>query len=408
MPWWLLTAFIAVAVASALIGAMFGGDVWQAIQDLTTPAAPSTAQTSAGHDHAGAGEPRMANGAEEEGAEEAQYYTCGMHPWVILPHPGDCPVCHMELTPLDPSKFTGEVSIDPVVVQNIGVRIEPVAEGPLVRTIRTVGTVEYDERRVRDVNTKISGWIEHLHIDYVGAPVEKGEPLFEVYSPALLQAQDEFLLALRRQRQAPASAAGGGGADRPLDLVASARTKLELFDITPEQIDQLAQAGETSRTMTVRSPHTGVVIAKHANEGMKIDSGMQVFRIADLSRVWVLATLYESQLPFVSEGQRAAMTLSHIPGQTFEGRVVYIYPYVDPRSREAQVRLEFDNPSGLLAARRRHQHRPARRRVCEPRRRQVRAQGGSARRRDGRGTGRDSRGPRNRRDGGYLRAVPPG
>lgn len=346
MSWWLLVAFLTVALVSALIGARYGRDVWQVIQDVTTPAAPSTAQTAAGHDHAGTGEPGMATGAGEEGAAEAQYYTCGMHPWVILPHPGDCPVCHMELTPLDPSKFTGEVSIDPVVVQNIGVRIEPVTEGPLVRTIRTVGTVEYDETRVRDVNTKISGWIEQLYVDFVGASVEEGEPLFTLYSPALVQAQEEFLLALRRQREAPSASQTGLG--QPLDLVESAHTKLELFDITPEQIDELARTGEASRTMTVLSPHTGVVIAKHATEGMKIDPGTQVFRIADLSKVWVLATLYESQLPFVSEGQRAAMTLSYIPGQTFEGRVVYIYPYVDPRTHEAQVRLEFDNPDGLL------------------------------------------------------------
>ncbi len=334
IPWWLLAAFVAVAAVSAWFGTRFGGRISESVRDVAARATRST--SAAGHDHSGAG-------TAADGAGPIQYYTCGMHPWVILPRPGDCPICQMKLTPLDPAKFTGQVAIDPVVVQSIGVRIEPVVEGPLVRTIRTVGTVEYDETRVRDVNTKISGWIEALHVDFVGAPVEQGQPLFEVYSPALFQAQEEYLLALRTQRTIPD---GRGG--QPLDLVRSARTKLELFDVTPEQVESLAAAEEPSRTMTILSPHTGTVIAKHANEGMRIDSGMQVFRIADLSRVWVLVTLYESQLPFVSEGQAAVMTLPYIPGQSFEGRVVYIYPYVDTRTREVQVRLEFENPTGLL------------------------------------------------------------
>jgi RND family efflux transporter MFP subunit len=333
MPWWRLVTFALVAVISAWLGMRFGDGIVGSLKETTARVARST--TGAGHNHAGE--------AGDDASGATQYYTCGMHPWVILPRPGDCPICHMKLTPLDPAKFTGQVAIDPVVVQNIGVRIEPVSEGPLVRTIRTVGTVDYDETRVRDVNTKVAGWIEVLHVDFLGASVEKGQPLFEVYSPALFQAQEEYLLALRTQREA-----GGGRAGQPLDLVASARTKLELFDVTPQQIDALAEVGRPSRTMAVLSPHTGTVIAKHANEGMRIEPGMQVFRIADLSRVWVLVTLYESQLPFVSERQKAVMSLPYIPGQTFEGRVVYIYPYVDTRTREVQVRLEFENPTGLL------------------------------------------------------------
>lgn len=333
MPWWLLVAFIAIAAISAWLGTRFGGRLSESVREAASRATRSTA--AAGHDHAA--------DAAADGGGVTQYYTCGMHPWVILPRPGECPICQMTLTPLDPAKFTGQVSIDPVVVQNIGVRVEPVGEGPLVRTIRTVGTVDYDETRVRDVNTKVSGWIEELHVDFVGDSVEQGQPLFEVYAPALFQAQEEFLLALRTQRDAT----GEQGA-QPLDLVQSARTKLELLDVTPEQIEALAAAGKPSRTMTILSPHTGTVITKHANEGMKVDPGMQVFRIADLSRVWVLVTLYESQLPFVTEGQTAVMSLPYIPGQTFEGRVVYIYPYVDTRTREVQVRLEFENPTGLL------------------------------------------------------------
>lgn len=323
IPWWTLVALLLVCVLGVWIGTRWGDRIAGAVREVA---------------HRVEGEKETAS--EPEGGA-ATYYTCGMHPWVILPRPGNCPICHMKLTPLDPEKFTGEMVIDPTVVQNIGVRVAPVTEGPLTRAVRTVGNVDYDETGVRDINTKLSGWIEKLYVDYEGAPVEAGDRLFEVYSPALLTAEEEYLLALRNRRSQDQQAGG-------IDMVDSARTKLELFDITAAQIDALAKAGKASRTMTLLSPYSGVVIAKHANEGMKIDPGMQVFRIADLSKVWVLVTLYESQLPFVSLDQEAVMSLPYIPGQTFTGRVVYIYPYVNTKTREVQVRLEFDNSDGLL------------------------------------------------------------
>ena len=163
------------------------------------------------------------------------YYSCGMHPWVILPEPGSCPVCHMDLTPIDPAKFTGEITIDPVIVQNIGVRVEPVTKGELVQTIRTVGTVEYDETTVRDVNIKVSGWIETLHVDSLGAEVEAGQPLFDLYSPELYEAQEEYLLAYR-QKMAVQRRAATGLVAGDLNLLESARTRLEFYDITAEQI----------------------------------------------------------------------------------------------------------------------------------------------------------------------------
>ncbi|VAX36188.1 Probable Co/Zn/Cd efflux system membrane fusion protein, partial [hydrothermal vent metagenome] len=326
VPWWLLGGLVLLMVFGVWIGTRWGTQIGTGVSTMASFLTRSDAE---------------GEGAGHDSDAPTQYYTCGMHPSVILPEPGDCPICGMALTPLDPSKFTGELMIDPVVVQNIGVRIEPVVEGPLVRTIRTIGMVDYDETRVRDVNTKLSGWIEKLYVDYEGVAVEAGDPLFEVYSPALLAAEEEYLLALR---------ARGANGNQPgaLDLVGSARMKLELYDITPEQIDALAASGKAERTMTLLSPHTGVVIAKHANEGMQINPGMQVFRIADLSKVWVLVTLYESQLPFVSLGQNAVMSLPYIPGHTFEGKVVYIYPYLDTKTREVQVRLEFENENGLL------------------------------------------------------------
>lgn len=269
------------------------------------------------------------------GEGEGQYWTCGMHPWVILPEPGLCPICHMDLTPLDPAKLTDEIAIDPVVVQNIGVRLAPVTAGPLTKEIRTVGTVQYDESAIRDVNTKISGWVEELHADETGAVVQEGQPLFEIYSPELYQAQEEYLLAIQ------------GRSRLTRDFLEDARTKLEFFDIGPEQIEALEQRGTAQKTLTITSPHTGVVIEKNAQEGMKIESGTRVYRIADLSEVWVIATVYEYQLPFIKVGQPATMTLPYLT-ERFEGEVAYIYPFLQEESRQVDVRLEFPNPEGQL------------------------------------------------------------
>ncbi len=291
-----------------------------------------------------AGLERPPETAETGDQEQLQYYTCGMHPWVVLPEPGNCPICHMELTPLDPKKFAGQIDIDPVVVQNMGVRVESVRKGPLTKKIRTVGSVDYNETSVRDINIKVSGWIEKLNVDYVGAPVEAGDVLFELYSPELYAAQEEYLLAWRNSR----SREKDNRQERQTDLLRAVRTRLEYFDITDEQIKALRKEGKPSKTMAIHSPYKGVVIDKHAREGMKVDPGMRVFQIADLSTVWVMVTLYEYQLPYVSQGHKAVMSLPYLPGLQFEGKVVYIYPYLDNKTREVQIRLEFENPDGLL------------------------------------------------------------
>ncbi|MEE8154172.1 MAG: efflux RND transporter periplasmic adaptor subunit, partial [Phycisphaerales bacterium] len=194
---------------------------------------------------------------------------------------------------------------------------------------------------------KVPGWIEKLYVDYLGVEIDEGQALFEYYSPALYAAQEEFLLAYRNKSRIAAEFVPQA-AQGAQDLFEAARTRLEYFDVSPQQIEELIAAGVPSKTMTIHSPHKGVVIAKHANEGMRVDLGMQVYRIADLSKLWVMVTLYEYQLPFVQVGQRAMMSLPYIPGQTFEGEVIYIYPYLDEKTRQVNVRLEFDNPDGVL------------------------------------------------------------
>lgn len=313
-------------LAALLAGALWGGGIHRDVDSL-----------------------RHKDGSAEgtSDAKQTQFYTCGMHPWVILPKPGNCPICGMELVPLDAGKFTGEVTIDPVVVQNIGVRTAPVVDGSLTSTIRTVGNVDYNERLVRDINTKVSGWIEKIHVDYLGAEVKKGDALFELYSPDLYAAQKEYLVAYRNQATGVADSLAGIVPESG-SLLESARTRLLYYDITPDQIAALERTGEPAKTMVIRSPYAGVVTEKHGNEGMRVDPGMRVYRIADLSKVWVMGTLYEYQLPYVQVGQKAKMTLPYIPGQVFEGKVVYIYPYLSEKSREVKVRIEVDNPYGVL------------------------------------------------------------
>ena len=328
LAFFILGALLIVAIGMLFVGKHYGDDITKNVSQFWRDITGASADD--GHEH-----------------EDGKFYTCGMHPWVILPTEGLCPICHMDLTPLDPSKFTGEIAIDPVLMQNIGVRVATVDSGPLVRTLRTVGKIDYDETALEDVNLKIGGWIEELHVDYLGAAVEKGAPLFELYSPDLVSAQQEFLLARRQLEQPPVPFVPRIATDSQ-SQVQAARTRLTWFGIDDAQIDELERTGTLRKTMTIRSPYTGTVINKMAVAGMRVDSGMRMYRIANLDRVWVTVTVYENQLPFVELGQEAKMTLSYLPGQEFIGKVTYVYPWTDEKTRQVNVRLEFANEHGLL------------------------------------------------------------
>ena len=312
-------------------------------------------------------------------------YTCGMHPQVIQDHPGNCPICGMKLTPIrkSPSPTPGgarevkyyrstmkpgetspqpgkdsmgmdmvpvyadeaanasfsTIVVDPVTIQNMGVRTSEVVRGPLRRTIRTVANVDYDETTLLDVTTKFKGWIEKLHVNATGQLVNPGEPLFEIYSPELYSAQVEYLLAISSATN-PAVGAEG--------LRNSALTKLRFFDISDAQIAELERARRPKKTLTINSPTAGFVTEKMAVEGQMVDMGMKLYRLADLGIVWVYAQVYEQDLPYISLGQEATMTLSYLPDRRFRGRVTYIYPTVDEKTRTARVRMEFHNPGYFL------------------------------------------------------------
>ncbi len=192
---------------------------------------------------------------------------------------------------------------------------------------------------------KFSGFVEHVYVDFVGRPVKAGEPLFSIYSPELLSAQEEYLLALDTRKRL--AQAGGLSADGDA-LVAAARRKLELWDVPRSEIERLAPTGEPSRTLTFYSPATGVVTKKDVVPGMRLNAGDMPYEIVDLSRVWVLADVYETDLRHVKMGMPATLTLKAFPNRTFTGKVAFIDPLLDPKTRTAKVRLEFANPTGEL------------------------------------------------------------
>lgn len=256
---------------------------------------------------------------------------------------------YSDSAPALPASAPAQASIrlTPELRQRIGVTVGTVHIRPLTKAIRTVGRVEYDERRLTDVNLKIEGWIKNLFVDYTGQRVRKGQPLFTLYSPKLVSTQEEYLLALRTQQQLARSSIAEA-VDGARDLVRSARERLLLWDLTPPQIKELEESGRPKTHQTIFSPAAGYVIDKTAVQGMYVVPAMKLYRIADLSTVWVYADIYEYELPFVHDGQEATVSLSYYPGTVLRGMVEYIYPYLDTKTRTNKVRFAFNNPARTL------------------------------------------------------------
>ena len=241
----------------------------------------------------------------------------------------------------------GSINIAADRQQFLGVAFTTVAIRPLVRQVKTVGRVEYDERKLGFLNTKFSGWIERLYVDFTGVYVGKGQTLMSFYSPDLVSAQQEYLQAIKAVHAIPP------GADpsilaRSRELVTAARRRLQLWDIHDEHIRELERTGRPRRTLEIHSPISGYVIEKSALLGMRVEPGMNLYKIADVSRVWIDADIYEYEVPLIKFGQIATVQLSYAPGAVFKGRVSYIYPYLDPMTRTVKVRIEFDNPGNKL------------------------------------------------------------
>jgi RND family efflux transporter MFP subunit len=231
------------------------------------------------------------------------------------------------------------ITIDPVTTQNMNIRTGTVTKGPLRRTIRTVAVIDYDETSLADVTPRFKGWITKLYVNATGQQVHKGDPLFEIYSPELYSAQSDYLLALENT--------SGGGANA-LAMKAGATARLMNFDISDDQIAELERTKQVKKTLSINAPRDGIVVEKNVVEGQMADESMRLYRIADLSLVWVQAQVYEQDLPFIRLGQDALVTLSYLSDRKFRGRVTYIYPTVDEKTRTAKVRMEFHNPGYLL------------------------------------------------------------
>ncbi len=310
---------------------------------------------------------------------EKTFYTCGMHPQVVQDHPGNCPICGMKLTPVrkqsaaapaarkiklykstmnpgetspspgkdsmgmdmepvyddESSVASDAIAIDPVTIQNMDIRTAIVTRGPLRRAVRTVGVVDYDETTLGDVSVKFKGWIEKLYADSTGKQLHRGDPLFDIYSPDLYSAQTEYVLSLGQ------NSAGD-------ETKASALNKLKFFDVPAGQIAELEKTRQAKKTITIEAPRDGVVVEKMAVQGQFVEAGMRLYRLADPGMVWVQAEIYEQDLVYLSLGQEANVTLSYLPDREFRGRVTYIYPSVDEKTRTARVRMEFHNPGYFL------------------------------------------------------------
>ncbi len=284
-------------------------------------------------------------------APKKQMYQCPMHLQIIQDHPGTCPICGMDLVPMDghgtEAASVGDhaaITIDHERQQLIGLRTEKVAEGMVSGELRALGRVVVDETRVRKVNVKVEGFVEKLFVDFVGKPVAKGQPLFSLYSPEFVSAQREYLLALQTQKSLSGGSLQGSGGE----LLESARRRLSLWDVPKETIDHLEQTGEIQKALTLRSPSSGVVTVKNVMEGARITPADILFEITDLSRVWVQVDVYEAELSRAKVGMPAELTTQASPGKTFMGRVAFVDPVMDPKTRTAKARVEFPNPKGEL------------------------------------------------------------
>ena len=291
---------------------------------------------------------------------EIEYWTCTMHPSVRMKEPGTCPICAMDLVPVlkrspsalangstnsaqqlagDKSTFT----VDPRRQQLINVQTTEVEVRSLEKVIRAVATLEVDETRIAYVHPKISGWIQKVFVDFTLQHVNEGDPLFSIYSPELVLTQEEYLLALKTAENL---------ADSPFEHVSSGarslfeatRRRLELFDITDQQIEQLEKSGQVQKHSIVYSPASGYVVEKNAFPNMHITPETKIYIIADYTNIWAYVEIYENEISYVREGQRVAMSTVAYPGEVFRGDITYVYPHLNEVTRTMRVRLEFPNP----------------------------------------------------------------
>jgi len=331
-----------VIVAIALLGAVGAGGYWLGGR---TPAA--TDPVAAAGPAAGA---VPATGAK---TRKILYYRNPMGLADTSPTPKKdqmgmdyIPVYEGEDEGADKQAGSGQVRISTEKIQRLGVKVEAVGRRMLGKTVRAAGRVEPDERRIHVVSPKFEGYVEKLHVNVTGQPVAKGQPLFEVYSPELVSAQREYAIAMQGvQAMSGASSEARSGMQQ---LAESSLARLRNWDLSSEQIATLVKTGEARRTVTFRSPVSGIVTEKKAVQGMRFMPGEMLYQVTDLSSVWVLADVFEQDIGLVKNGARASVKINAYPDKTFEGRITYVYPTLKAETRTIPVRVELANPGGLL------------------------------------------------------------
>lgn len=317
-----LVALAAFAAGASLVLLL------RAPRDHATGDHPTDGKPDAPHDH-----------------RDKELWTCGMHPRVIQDKPGDCPICHMKLTPLRRDITAGDapgtVTIDPAVVQNMGVRLAKVEEAPLTRTLRLTGFISVAAPHVHDVTPRVAGWVGRLRVSTEGQAVAKGEKLFELKSPELQAATDEAIVARRAADAAPGNPATAALRDAAL-------RRLAILGLAPADAETLSKLDRAPEDFPILSPATGRVLGKIIVEGSPVRADTPVFAIADHRELWLDGQAFETDLPFIAEGADAEAEVAAIPGKTFSGKITFLAPQVDALTRTAPVRMTLPNPDGLL------------------------------------------------------------
>lgn len=274
--------------------------------------------------------------SEAEGSKEPLYWVAPMDPNYKRDEPGKSPM-GMDLIPvyeqMGGDEEVGTVTISPDVVNNLGVRTAPVTRGRLDLTISTVGYVQYDEDRLVHIHPRVEGWIEKLHVKAAGDPVIQGEPLYALYSPTLVNAQEELLLALKRNNPT---------------LITAAMERLSALQVPHSEINRLKKSGKVSQTITITAPQSGVLDNLNTREGMFVKPGMEMMAIGQLEHIWVIGEIFERQAASVQVGDAVRMRLDYLPGREWKGNVDYIYPSLNAKTRTAQVRVHFDSSDRFL------------------------------------------------------------
>jgi membrane fusion protein, copper/silver efflux system len=268
-------------------------------------------------------------------------YVCPMHPQIVRDEPGTCPICGMNLVLRQTDSSTAanpEIAISGAMQQAMNLRTAKVTRGTLWKYIKTVGTVQYDENRLVHVHPRAEGWVEKLRVRAEGDVVKRGDTLLELYAPSLLNAQVDFLIALKQS----------GTAAVPQSQVENARNRLRLLELPDALIKQLERTSQTTNTVPMLAPQNGIITSLNIREGMYVTPATELMTVADLSTVWVIVDVFETQLAWVEVGKNAEITVPAWPGKTWEGKVEYLYPDLDAQTRTLRVRLRFANAERLL------------------------------------------------------------